>query len=134
MSQPARDTFDDLPPQTVRPLKGVARSDLDAWVHRTGQRLIDIEFDACSDKSEVLSAIAHAFALPSWFGMNFDALYDALTDLPDRNAASGYVVLLERLPRTAQFARAQRDALLDVFRDAAESFAERGVPFRVLYS
>ena len=134
MSRPAKDPLDDLPQQAVRPLGDVARSDLDAWTRRTGQRLIGVEFDACTDESEVLRAIAHAFALPSWFGMNLDALYDALTDLTDRDAASGYVVLLERLPRTGQFTRAQRDALLDVFRDVVDSFAERGVPFRVLYS
>ena len=134
MSQAAKDPFDDLPQQTVRPLKGFGRSDLQAWTRRTDQRLIDVDFDACTNKTEALRAIARAFALPSWFGMNLDALYDALTDLPDRGTANGYVVLLEHLPRTEQFTREQRAALLDVFRDVAESFAERGIPFRVLYS
>lgn len=134
MSRAAKDPFDDLPKQTVRPLKGFVRSDLQAWARQAGQRLIDVDFNACTSKTEALRAIAGAFALPSWFGMNLDALYDALTDLPDRGTANGYVILLEHLPRTEQFTREQRDALLDVFRDVAESFAERGIPFRVLYS
>jgi RNAse (barnase) inhibitor barstar len=132
MSRPAKDPFDNLPQQAVRPLKGFVRSELQAWARRTGQRLIDVDFDACTNKTEALRAIADAFALPSWFGMNLDALYDALTDLPDRDA--GYLVLLEHLPRTEQFTREQRDALLGVFRDVGENFAGRGIPFRVLYS
>jgi hypothetical protein len=43
-------------------------------------------------------------------------------------------VLLDRLPRAAQFDAEQRAALLDVFRDVVENFADAKVPFRVLYS
>ena len=53
---------------------------------------------------------------------------------PDTGAAAGYVVLVDRLLRVRNFDRAQRAALLDVFREVAETYAQRGVPFRVLYS
>ena len=35
----------------------------------------------CTTKEAFLQACADAFALPSWFGMNWEALADCLTDL-----------------------------------------------------
>jgi hypothetical protein len=42
--------------------------------------------------------------------------------------------VLDKLPRVGEFDAEQRDALLDVFRDVAKSYAELGIPFRVFYS
>ena len=42
-------------------------------------------------------------------------------------------VVLDRLPHTGAFGDEQRDALLDVFRDVVDDFAEAKIPFRVLY-
>jgi RNAse (barnase) inhibitor barstar len=134
MSAPAHERLSKLPSQTVRPLRGVDRAELRAWAEAHGQRLVEVELQGCADKAAVLRSLATAFEFPEWFGMNLDALYDALTDLPDRAPAGGYVVLLEGLPRTEQFDSVQRDKLLDVFRDAASSFTEHKLPFRVLYT
>jgi RNAse (barnase) inhibitor barstar len=95
---------------------------------------VEVDLGACTDKVAVLREIAKAFGFPSWFGLNLDALYDSLTDLPEQQPAGGYVVMLENLPRAEAFGAEQRDALLEVFREAAQRYAELGVPFRVLYS
>jgi hypothetical protein len=42
--------------------------------------------------------------------------------------------LLLRLPYTADFDVEARDALIDVFRDAAEHFADEGMALRVFYT
>jgi len=123
-----------LPSHVVRSMRGLDRAELRAWAKRGGQRLIEVDLAACTDKADVLRAIAQAFSLPSWFGMNLDALYDSLADLLEQAPKEGYVVLLERLPRTAQFDTEQRAALLDVFRDVGDAFADARIPFRVLYS
>lgn len=133
MSRPGA-PYDKLPLQTVRQLRGLARSGLHAWARQSGQKLVEIDLQKCTDKVSVLREIARAFDLPSWFGLNLDALYDSLTDLPEQRPADGYVVMLEHLPCTEAFGEEQRAALLGVFRDVAESYAEQGVPFRVLYS
>jgi RNAse (barnase) inhibitor barstar len=124
---------DPLPSHTVRALRGLDMPELRDWARRSGQRLIEIDLGACSDKPTVLRAIAKAFALPAWFGLNLDALYDSLTDLRDTQPSPGYVVVLDRLPDTRDFDAEQRDALLDVFRDVVDDFAEAKTPFRVLY-
>ena len=124
---------DPLPSHTVRALRGLDLPELREWTRRSGQRLIEIDLGGCNDKPSVLRAIAKAFALPTWFGLNLDALYDSLTDLRDTQPAPGYLVLLDHLPRTTDFGDEQRDALLDVFRDVVDDFAEAKIPFRVLY-
>jgi RNAse (barnase) inhibitor barstar len=134
MSQPASNPFDKLPPHTVRSLRGMARPALRDWARRSSQQVIEIDLGSCTDKLSVLREIGRAFALPGWFGLNLDALYDALTDLPEQKGQAGYVVVLDKLPRVGEFDAEQRDALLDVFRDVAKSYAELGIPFRVFYS
>ena len=134
MSRRDSHPLDKLPPQTVRQSKGIARSRLREWARKSGQTLVEVNLGPCTDKGSVLREIARSLALPSWFGMNLDALYDSLTDLPERQPAEGYVIALEQLPRTGDFGADERDALLEVFRDAAESFAELGITFRVFYS
>lgn len=122
-----------LPSHVVRSLRGLDRSAIRAWAKRSRQRLIEVDLRGCTDKDSVLRAIAQAFALPAWFGMNLDALYDALTDLRESQPAEGYVVMIEGIPHAGSFDAGQRRALLEVFRDAADDFADAKVPFRVLY-
>ena len=47
---------------------------------------------------------------------------------------SGFVVVLEQLPDNARFDREAREQLLDVFRDTADFWADRKIPFRCFYS
>lgn len=124
--------IESLPAQTVRRLSGYNTDALRRWAEQSGHRFVLAECSGCVDKPSVLMAIGRAFGFPEWYGANLDALYDCLTDLPDRGAA-GWVVVLERLPDDVRFGAEQRAALLDVFRDAAEDFATRGVSLRVFY-
>ena len=47
---------------------------------------------------------------------------------------SGFLVVLEQLPSTQKFDKEARENLLDVFRDAADFWAEKKIPFRVFFS
>jgi RNAse (barnase) inhibitor barstar len=118
----------------VRALGRLGADRLREWAAAAGQRFVDIDLAGCHDKKAVLKAIGRGFGFADWYGANLDALYDCLTDLPDDAGVTGYVVLLEHLPREANFDDETRAALLDVFRDAAEAFADHGVALRVLYS
>jgi len=132
-ASPSPNPIDALPAQTVRSLGGRDVDELRRWASQVGHRFVLVECSDCIDKRSVLQAIGRAFAFPEWYGANLDALYDCLTDLPERSEA-GWVVVLERLPRDATFTATERDALLDVFRDAAEDFAERRIGLKVFYS
>jgi len=122
-----------LPAQTVRSLGSYDVEALRRWAEENGQRFVLVECSGCVDRKSVLQAVGHAFAFPEWYGANLDALYDCLTDLAERGEP-GWVVVLERLPHASTFGAAERDALLDVFRDAAEDFAQQRVGLRVFYA
>lgn len=128
--------FSNIPPHAVLPLGAYAVDDLKRSATRTDQRLLYCDLKGAADKAHVLKSLAHALSLPKHFGHNLDALYDCLTDMkPDGNAAApGFVVILENIPDTPRFDNEQRDALLDVFRDAADFFFDRQTAFRVFYS
>jgi hypothetical protein len=49
-------------------------------------------------------------------------------------AQPGFVLALEHIPAHAKFDKEAREQLLDVFREAAEFWAERKVSFRCFYS
>jgi RNAse (barnase) inhibitor barstar len=127
-------SLNDLPSNSVRPLGRLSAATLREWAAAAGQRFFEIDLAGCHDKKAVLRAIGKGFGFPAWYGANLDALYDCLTDLLEDSDAAGYVVVLEHLPREGDFDGEARAALLDVFRDAADAFADRGVPFRVLYA
>jgi hypothetical protein len=121
----------DLPSNAVRPLGSLNPETLRAWTQAAQHRFVHVALVGIRERRPVLVAIGRAFEFPSWFGANLDALYDSLTDLPERLPATGYVVVLDGLapgPETDDNA-----ALLDVFRDAAEDFASRGLALRVFY-
>jgi RNAse (barnase) inhibitor barstar len=86
-------------------------------------------------KQQVLGKIATSFGFPKHFGKNFDALSDCLTDMIYKAGKQpGFVIVLEQLPNTQKFDKEAREVLLDVFRDAADFWAEKKIAFRVFYS
>ena len=76
------------------------------------------------DKQALLAAIARALDFPEWFGGNWDALEDCLTDLGWREAA-GHVLVLEG---AQGLARDDFGVLIDVLSSTAEYWAGRGRP------
>jgi len=128
--------FSNIPPQAVLPLGAYDLDELRKSARHADQRLLYANLGAARTKDEVLDAIASAFGLPKHFGRNLDALYDCVTDLqplPDADQP-GFVVILEGVPDAPGFDGGQRDALLDVFRDAADFYFDRQTAFRVFYS
>lgn len=121
----------DLPSNAVRPLAALQAETLRTWAHAAGHHFVHALLQGKHDRRQVLVEIGRALELPAWFGANLDALYDSLTDLPERIDAPGFVVVLDGLPRGAQ--TDDNAALLDVFRDAADDFAGRGLALRVFY-
>lgn len=129
-----------VPPHSVVPLRHLTPSAIKAAAHARRDTWVHVALGACSGKSDVMAAIAAAFHFPATFGGNFDALYDALTDIAFEKtgagepAARGYAIFLEALPVAGDFDREIREALLDVFRDAAEFHSASTHPFRVFYT
>lgn len=128
--------FSNIPSQAVLPLDAYGLDDLKKASRRADQKLLHVNLSDTRDKKSILSAIAKAFTLPAHFGHNLDALYDCLTDMTPTEGASdpGFVVILENMPDVPGFGAGERNAVLDVFREAADFFFDQKTAFRVFYS
>ncbi|HEY4542839.1 MAG TPA: barstar family protein [Noviherbaspirillum sp.] len=127
--------FKTVPANVVQSIRAFRVADLQAEAARLGQHFLYAYCAEATTKQQVLTSIAQAFHFPRHFGKNFDALADCLTDLPYKAGPQpGFLIVIEQLPNTPKFDREARETLLDVFRDAADFWAERKVAFRVFYS
>lgn len=126
--------------QTVRPnivqsIRAYRVEDLVQAAASAEQHFLYADLSAAQTKQDVLEAIAAGFLFPPHFGKNLDALYDCMTDLVHKAGPQpGFVVVLEQLPDGPRFDREAREQLLDVFRDTADYWGERRIPFRCFYS
>lgn len=126
--------------QTVRPnivqaIRAFRVDDLMSAAQDLGHHFLYANLSKAQTKQEVLEQIAEDFLFPAHFGKNLDALYDCMTDLVHKSGAqAGFIVVLEQLPDNSRFDREAREQLLDVFRDTADFWAERKIPFRCFYS
>lgn len=100
-----------------------------------GHHFLYTNLGATQTKQDVLDTIAADFTFPAHFGKNFDALYDCLTDpLYKAGQQVGFILVLEHIPVTSKFDKETREQLLDIFRDAADYWHDRKIPFRCFYS
>jgi len=107
--------------------------DTAAWapqVAATECALWRVDLAKVRSRASLLVALAEALDLPDWFGHNWDALQDCLTDLSWR-PAPGYVVVMENCGGLAASAPETFATTLEVFRHAARWWADEQVPFWV---
>ena len=88
-----------------------------------------IDLAGAAAKEALIGRIAEALAFPEWFGGNWDALEDCLSDLSWSKAA-GHVLLFER---AAALPEDERGILVDILASAAASWAERKRPFFAVF-
>ena len=124
-----------VPPNIVQSIRAFRVVYLQAEAATLGQHFLYAHCAHATTKQQVLTTIADAFYFPRHFGKNFDALSDCLTSLAHKAGPQpGFLVVLEQLPNTPKFDKEARETLLDVFRDAADFWADKKVTFRVFYS
>jgi hypothetical protein len=80
-----------------------------------------------AEKEALLKNLAAALEFPQWFGGNWDALEDCLSDLSWRKAA-GHVLLFEQAKPGDDLG-----VLIDVLQSSAEFWAGRGKPFFAVF-
>ena len=84
-----------------------------------------------TDREAFLAAVGKPSAFPDWYGHNWDALADCLTDL-SWMAADGYVIALDHADAFARANPTDFATALSIFQDAADTWREDGIPFWTL--
>lgn len=127
--------FKTVPPNVVQSIRAFRPADLQAEARHLAQHFLYAHCAQAATKQQVLALIAEAFHFPKHFGKNFDVLAEGLTDITNKSGPQpGFLIVLEQLPNTPKFDKEARETLLDVFRDAADFWADKKVAFRVFYS
>lgn len=119
----------------VQSIRAYSVNDLQEAAQALGHHFLYANLSQALTKQDVLDMIGAQFTLPSHFGKNFDALYDCMTDpLHKSGPQPGFIVVLEQIPTNPKFDKEAREQLLDIFRDTADYWGDRKIPFRCFYS
>ena len=119
----------------VQSIRAFTVNQLQDTAKELGQHFLYANLAMAQSKQDVLDLVSAQFSLPAHFGKNFDALYDCLTDPVYKSGPQvGFIVVLEHIPANVKFDKEAREQLLDIFRDAADYWGDRKIPFRCFYS
>ena len=119
----------------VQSIRAFRVQDLQHAAQDLGQHFLYANLANAQSKQDVLDMIGQQFTLPAHVGKNFDALYDCMTDPVHKSGPQpGFIAVLEHIPANAKFDKEAREQLLDIFRDAADYWGDRKIPFRCFYS
>ncbi|GAB3767725.1 hypothetical protein GCM10028796_29930 [Ramlibacter monticola] len=140
MDKPVRVDISETPLKGIRSnivqsIRAFRVQDLQETASALGHHFLYANLATAQSKQDVLDMIAQQFTFPAHFGKNFDALYDCMTDpLHKSGPQPGFIVVLEHIPAHGKFDKEAREQLLDIFRDTADYWSDRKVPFRCFYS
>ncbi len=117
-------------------LHGVRRTDasvddLEAAADELGWRAVVLDGSEVEDRAAFLESCDEAFALPEWFGMNWDALEECLADL-ELEGAEGVVVVWASWGTFAEAAPIDFATALDVLGSAVRGWTADGMRGGVL--
>ena len=101
---------------------------LDA-AHGSALRIVRIDLAGASGKEALMERVARALAFPQWFGGNWDALEDCLSDL-SWASAGGHVLLIEG---AAGLPADEGGIFTDILASVAAWWAGRGRPFFAVF-
>ena len=122
-------------PNLVQSIRAYRVVELQEEAARLGHHFLYAHCAGTLTKQQVCARIGESFHFPKPYSKNFDALRESVTETVNKAGPQpGFIVVIEQLPNTQKFDKEARETLLDVFRDAADYWAEKKVPFRVFYS
>jgi hypothetical protein len=85
------------------------------------EHVVTLDLDGVTDRAELMDRCARALQLPDWFGRNWDALADSLTDRtvwPEDAAGEGLLVVVRNWQPYATARPDEWGVARDVFTEA----------------
>jgi len=108
----------------ARAVQSAAKKARYTYVHIDGSKI--------ERKEQLLNALATALRLPASFGHNWDALEECLNDL--EGDGEGYVIYYDHIDGLLVAHPDQFETLVEILRDAVESWKEDDEALVVLFS
>jgi RNAse (barnase) inhibitor barstar len=93
-------------------------------------QLFYIDGQAIRSKSAFMEAFAKGMNFPSYFGNNWDAFEECLTDL-DWCLSSKYIIIYDHLNNFAQAEPQQWEVARDIFQSAVDYWADTDTPLYI---
>jgi hypothetical protein len=124
LAQPQFAGIYHLPHSDAKALKQAAHALHFGW--------LQADFDESREIGAILEKVGTDLRLPHWYGANYDALSDCLSDL-SWNTAPGYVLLISGADELHAHDETAFDTLNEVLTAVIESWQEEKVPFWVFY-
>lgn len=105
--------------------------ELSSLCQQHGFQFFHIEGKDIANKTDLLKASAKVMSFPAYFGSNWDAFEDCITDL-DWVAANGYILLYTQPENFARNNPSDWATAIDIFRSAVEYWQAKSTPMSVL--
>ncbi|HYR05356.1 MAG TPA: barstar family protein [Gallionella sp.] len=96
--------------------------------------LFDADLKRVKGKLNLLNTLAQAAAFPPEFGVNWDALADALCDLSWYGETAGYILLLRNVSDTFGLSANDREIAQDILADTVVYWRQRNKAFWVFFA
>ena len=93
----------------------------------------EVDLKAVKSKETMLDWIGRELSFPDYFGTNWDALYDCLTDM-EWKPAPGYVIMLNQFEKFSEKCYEDAETAMDIFTAAALHWKKKGYPFYIILS
>jgi RNAse (barnase) inhibitor barstar len=110
-----------------------APRDIQAAAARAKFAFFHIEGKNIARKEQLLNHVATALRFPGYFGENWDALEECLTDM-EWVDAPGYMIYFDHIDGLLTAHPDQFETFVEICRDAVRSWKEDGTPMVVLLS
>lgn len=94
-------------------------------------QFLQADLSGCRNMAEALEQLGKSLHFPEWYGANFDALFDCLSDSSDQTAP-GKVTLITGIEQLRVSDPDGFATLVEVFEAAADASRETGKPFWLL--
>jgi RNAse (barnase) inhibitor barstar len=109
-----------------------AEADIKRAAKARGLDYVKVDLKGVTGKTGFLQKAAVRLGVPSYFGMNWDAFSDCLTDMEWR-PATGYVILFSSYQSFAVKATIDAQAARRVFNSSVQYWKQKKVPFYIIF-
>lgn len=102
------------------------RSAIDAWANHENLQLLNVNLNGLADAQSVLRKTGKDLSFPSWYGSNFDALFDCLSD-PDNLHDQSCLLKITGINSFRVAAPEAFSTLIEVFDGVVDTLSDGGL-------